>query len=280
VKRLRRTQRWFLDEVRAKSALPRAARRAAAADTVVLPSRTLSPAQRVAIYGDMYAARLHECLEVNFPVTLALVGHRRFDALGRRYVTRHPPSSWTLNRFAAQFPAFLASLDDLPRRVLVCDVAAIERAMSAAFDAPDAAPLTPADVARVPADAWPDARLVPSPSLTVLALSTHANVAVKSVLEDERKPKRLPRGPAWLAVYRKDLRVWRLDLTPPMHAALSSLARGRTLSQALRAASRADEGDTATLPARVRRWFALWVEEGVFAGVRHAGSGATKPSLP
>jgi hypothetical protein len=265
---LRATQRWFLGEVRGATALPRPPRSRVRADAVVLPSRTLSPAERVAIYGGMYAARLHECLEVDFPVTRALVGEKRFASIVRSYVTRHPPSSWTLNRLGGKLPAFLATLDDLPRRGLVRDAAAIERAMSVAFDAPDAPTLAASDLARVPADEWEDARLVPSPSLTVLALATHANLAVKSVLMDGRKPRRLPRGPTWIAVYRKDLRVWRLDLTRPMHAALSALARGRTLGQALRAASRADDGDRSTLAARVRRWFALWVEEGVFAGVR------------
>jgi hypothetical protein len=265
---LRRTQRWFLDEVRAASAMPRPRRRRAAADTVVLPSRTLSPRQRVAIYGGMYEARLLECLVVDFPVTRALLGERRFAAAVRRFLTRHPPSSWTLNRLGAKFPAFLRTQRGLPRRPLVADTATVERAMSVAFDAPDAPVVTPDDVARVPSGAWADARLVASPSLAVLSLATQANLAVNSVLADGRTPPRLPRGPSWIAVYRKDLRVWRLDLTPPMHAALSALVHGRTLAQALAAASRADDGDPATLPARVRRWFALWVEEGVFCEVR------------
>jgi hypothetical protein len=265
---LRSTQRWFLEEVRAASAVPRSPRRRAAADAIVLPSRTLSPRERVAIYGGMYEARLLECLVVDFPVTRALVGERRFATLVRRFLTRHPPSSWTLNRLGAKFPAFLRTVRGLPRRELVCDVATIERAMSVAFDAPDAPVLTAAEVSRVPSGAWADARLVPSPSLAVLSPATQANLAVKSVLQDGRTPRRLPRGPSWVAVYRKDLRVWRLDLTRPMHAALSSLARGRTLSQALAAASRADAGDPATLPARVQRWFAIWVEEGVFSEVR------------
>jgi len=266
---LRATQRWFLDEVRAESATPRSARRSRRrASSVVLPSATLTADERVAVYGRMYAARLHECIEADFPVTLALLGHRRFSKLVLRYITRRPPSSWSLNRLGAGMPAFVRTLDDLPRHALVCDVVAIERAMSAAFDAPDSKSLTPADVARVPARAWANARLVPSPSLTVLALATSANVAVKSVLENDTVPRRLAPGPTWLAVYRKDLRVWRLDLTRPMHAALSNLARGRTLAQALSAASRVDDGDPATLPDRVRRWFALWVDEGVFAAVR------------
>lgn len=267
---LRATQRWFLDEVRATSATPRPARRAPRrrAASVVLPSATLTPDERVAVYGRMYAARLHECLEVDYPVTCALLGHRRFANLALGFVTRHPPSSWTLNRLGVRMPAFVRTQDDLPRHELVCDVVAIERAMSAAFDAPDESSLTPADVARVPARAWANARLVPSKSLTVLALATPANLAVRSVLEHGVMPRRLPRGPTWIAVYRKNLRVWRLDLTRPMHAALSGLARGRTLAQALAAASRVDDGDPSTLPDRVRRWFALWVDEGVFTAVR------------
>jgi hypothetical protein len=67
-------------------------------------------------------------------------------------------------------------------------------------------------------------------------------------------------------VYRRDERVYRLDLSGPMHAALAALVRGRTLSQALAAASRAAPGGLD--PVRVRSWFAQWIEEGLFAAVR------------
>jgi len=263
---LRSTQRRFLDLVRAPSALPRRARPGdrAEARALVLPSPTRAPEEGVAIYGRMYAARLRECLAADFPVVLRLVGEERFTRLARRYVTARPPSSWTLNHLGLAFPAFLDGERALPRPALVRDVARLERAMSEAFDAEEAPPLTPEGLARTAPEAFVGLRLAPAPSLRLCALGTAANRVVTAVREGRAPPPRLPRGETFVAVYRKEHRVYRLDLTRPMHAALRALARGLSLGAALTAAARAFEGDPARLPEFVRGWFALWVAEGLF----------------
>lgn len=264
---LRATQRWFLDEVE-RAPASRRARRGPRVDAVVAPSATLGPSERVAIYRRMYIARLVEALENDFPVLVALLGHERFHRLVSRYVARHRPRSWTLNDLGVEWPGFLARERGLPRAALVRDVARVERAMSEAFDAEVPSVLRPADAARVPAGAWAGARLEPSPSLRLLALRTDANRVVSRVREGGSVPRTSPRGPAWVAVYRRDDRVWRLDLTRPMHAALSALVRGRTLAQALSAAGRALPRGREPDPRHVRAWFAQWIEEGLFAAVR------------
>lgn len=264
---LRSTQRWFLGEIERASASPRPRRRSGPrAEEIVAPSPTLAPDERVAIYGRMYAARLVEALENDFPVLVAVLGHARFHRLARRYVTHRRPSSWTLNDLGAGLPAFVARERGLPRAALVRDVARIERAMSEAFDAEVTSVLRPADVARVPAERRADVRLAPSPSLRVLALATDANRVVTRIREGGTPPRTSPRRPAWVAVYRKDDRVWRLDLTRPMHAALAALVRGRTIGEAVLAASRVFRGDPGDLARHVRTWFAQWVEDGLFAG--------------
>lgn len=256
--KLRRTQVRFLE------AATDATSAVAVAD-FVLPSKTLSPRERLDIYSRSYFARLEECLVADFPVVKALLGERRFHGLVHDYVEAHPPSSWTLARLGDEMPTFLAKRRGVSK--LVRDVARLERAMSEAFDAEVAETLSSSDVARVPTAAWAKARLVPSESLRVLAFETAANAAVVSVLEKDVVPKKLPRGPSFVAVYRKDWRVWRMNLTRPMHAALSALAGGRPLGAAVAAASRVFEGDPDELAPLVSRWFATWVEEGVFAAV-------------
>jgi putative DNA-binding protein len=264
--RLRRTQRWFLGRVSG-----RGAGGSAPAESVVLPSATLRPEERMDIYAGMYLARLEECLASDFPVTKALLGGARFSQLVRDYVAAHPPTSWTLNDLGVHLPAFVARRQGLPRAALVRDVVRLERAMSETFDAADAPALTSADIAAVPPEAWATARLVPGPSVRVLAFATQANQAVVSVREKDRVPGRLPPGPSWVVVYRKELRVWRLTLPGPMHAALAALVRGRPLAAAVRAAARADKAlgghAAAPLEERVRRAFAMWVEEGLFTRV-------------
>lgn len=265
--RLRATQRWFLDEI---SSAPGAARRVPARD-VVLPSATLSAEERVDIYRHMVAGRLIESLGADFPGVQTILGEETFARIARRYVRAHPPASWTLNHLGADFTAFLRRVRGLRRAALVRDVAAIERAMSEAFDAEDALALTREAAAAIDAAAWPAARLEPAASLRVLALRTGANPVVTALRRGRPLPRRIVAAPSWVAVYRKDLRVWRLDLTRTTHAALAALVRGRSLGAAVAAASRAHEGDPAALPALIRTAFATWIEEGLFAALRDGG---------
>ncbi len=266
--RLRAMQRWFLGEI---SSAPRAGRKGSpgiAADAVVLPSATLSADERVDIYRHMFAARLLEALAADFPGVKSLLGNAEFERVALRYIAEHPPTSWTLNDLGVHFPAFLRGVRGLPRIALVRDVAAIERAMSEAFDADDGAALKRADVAGIDAAAWPLVRLEPAPSLRVLALKTRANPVVTALRCERAVPRRTAPEASWIAVFRKDLRVWRLDLTQTTHAALSALVRGQPLGAALAAAARVHDGSPESLQIGIRAAFATWIDEGLFSAVR------------
>lgn len=262
-RRLRDVQRWFLGAVLRRAASPRSTRTDGAGD-VVAPSATLDPDERIDVHARMYLLRLEECLAADFQAVRAVLGARRFATVVRRYVTRHPPASWTLNDLGARFPGFVRRTRGLPRAALVADLAALERAMSESFDAEDVPALQPAAAAAAAVREGAGLRLAPHPSLRILALTTNANPAVTRIREDRPPPRRTVRRPSPVAVYRKDERVWRADLTVPMHAALSALAAGETVGEAVRRASAAFRGDPARLPDLVRAWFADWIGEGLF----------------
>lgn len=235
---------------------------------VVLPNARMTADERLAIYTRMYYARLHEALEQDYPALRAILGEDVFDRVMRAYVAAHPSRSYTLNDLGRRLPRFLERARGVPSRRFVADVARVERTMSEVFDAEEAAPLTPGAIAAVPPDAWAGARVVFVPAFRLLALSTRANAAVTAARQGLPLPERGARR-AWVAVYRRDYRVLRMDLTRPQFALLSSLARGRTVRAALAAAARAAGGGGAeALPAQVFGWFRDWTAEGLFRSVR------------
>jgi hypothetical protein len=267
---LRGTQEWLLDEiVRREEAPPRKAPpgRAKAA-AVIKPSWSLRPAERVEIYARMYFARLHEALGADYPVVRRIVGEDAFERLARAYVTRHPPRSYTLNHLGDRFPGFVARHEPLGEaRPLVREVARLERAMSEVFDAEAVTPLGPADLARVGVREWPRARLVPVPGLRVLSFGRPANAVVTAVRERGELPEETGPRRTFVAVYRKDDRVWRLGLDAPAYAALATLVRGGRVADAVAAAEQRWRGPEGGLEGAIRRWFAEWAAEGLFARV-------------
>lgn len=264
--RLAKLERWFDGRV----AGPWEGRRAAGpkAEAIILPNSHLSPEDRVRIYTRAYFARLFEVLQADYPALEKVVGEDAFERLAQAYVAKHPSRSYSLNPLGTKLPEFLARAARVPRRVLAVDVARVERAMAEAFDEEEAAPLSPDAVAAVPANAWAGARLVPVPSFRLLALRTRANAAVSAARQDLPMPDLRARA-TWAIVYRRDYRVFRLDLTEPQFALLSALARGRTVRAALAAALKAaGRREAATLPGKVFGWFRTWTEEGLFAEIR------------
>jgi hypothetical protein len=269
---LDRIQRWMQAVIVDPGSLAGALASAAAAaeipagrlEEVVRPSWSLSAAERVEIYHDMYLMRMVEALEADYPALRHLLGAARFAGLVRDYVGRHPSRSYTLNRLGDHLPLDLRERSGLPHAAFLGDLAAAELAITEVFDADETEVLQADALAAVPAEAWPGVRLRPVAAFRLLALEH----AVTPHLEAARRgtpPPPPARRRSWLAVVRRDLAVVRLDLERAEYRALSALAAGAPVATALAAAGRAARGRAGE--AAVAHWFRRWFAAGMFAAV-------------
>ncbi len=273
--RLQDLQRWFQAQIvvphERGAAAARRLRPAAAA--VVLPSASLAPDERVAIYSRMVLTRLHEALAEDFAAVAAVLGRPAFARLVKAYLARHPSRHPSLTMLGRSLPRFLAAgaagpgaEPRIPRRALAADLARLELAMIEVFHAPECRALTGEQLAGVPLAAWPAARLRPIPAFAVLELAHDGNAVVTAVRERRPLPP-LRRRRSYVLVWRRGDVVWRQDVDAPRFALLDALARGRTVRRALAAAAAAFPGDPADLTPRVFEWFERWTAEGLFASV-------------
>lgn len=269
--RLRELQVWMQERIAGPNQLPATAVvTEAETAAVVKPSTRLTTAQRLTIYTEIYAVRLFEVMGDDFPTTRRLAGDGQWSDIVRGYLTAYPSRSWTLNQLGSHFAVYLAARDDLPRHALLADVARIERAMTEVFDAPDGPVLTAEQVAAVAPDAWTEAVLEPQRAFQLHAFDFAVNPILSAVREDTPMPPLDP-SPSWAAIYRKDLRSWRRNLTEPMFAALRALALGKPIPAALESAAAAWDGPDEALEGAVFAWFQEWIAEGLFARVRLPG---------
>ena len=104
------------------------------------------------------------------------------------------------------------------------------------------------------------------PGFQLLALDYPVNAYVTAVRQNKPLPT-LRKRKSWIAVYRKKYVVTRLDLAEPAYAALAVLAAGKTVAQAVTAATRRWKGPPAQLQNRLRYWFGGWTTEGFFASL-------------
>ena len=246
--------------VRSREARALVAEAARELESVVLPSKSLSSAERLGIYAHMYYARLIEVMQGEYPATRQILGADAFAESCRRFVVKNPSRTRTLNSLSAKFPDFLArSLPPSGRHGLAVDVARIERAMEDVFDAPRSEPMTAAEFAAI----GPDAKLRVNPALRFLKLRYPANAYMTAQRRGERP--RIPRPRETHAiVFRRGYQVFRRDQEAEQVKLLQALVAGRPLAAAVRASigSRAASADR--VAERLGKWFEEWAGAQLF----------------
>jgi hypothetical protein len=189
-----------------------------------------------------------------------------FEALCREYIARHPSTGPSLNAFGRHMAELCAARAN-PWAAFAADLARLEWAIVEVIHAPSTAPLSLADLANVPTDAWGSARLESTPALRLLRSEFPVNSYYQAT-RDGMNPEIPSSTPSSTAVYRSGPTVWRMTLTSTMFELLSRLTSGATLADALESttASISDESDEVAA-SRVMGWFREWVSSGLFSRV-------------
>ena len=231
---------------------------------VVLPSHSLTAAERVGVYHGMYLMRMEEALATDYPVIKHFLGDDAFDELVTDYVGRYPSRSYTLNRLGDHLPQFLADRQDWSQSGFLADLARLELAMTEVFDEEETPVLSGEDLEAVPLEVWEVARLRPVAALRLLEFEHVVDPHLTAFHRERPCPKPM-RRPSWVVVYRRNYSVSRLELSRLEHELFRALVDGAPLGEALAAAVAGK--DSARQQARVFRWFRSWIREGLFSGV-------------
>ncbi len=258
-KSLRDEQLWMV------AAITGAEVDAADVDRFITPSAKMKPAERLDVYRTGYIARLVECLEDDYPVLAKSLGEEGFFSLCEAYVARHPSTSPNLNYFGRHMAALLRDRGDAFRS----ELAQLEWSLVEVIHAELSPPLDLTELKSRRIEAWESARFAKSDAVRLFRFEHPVNAYFQAVRVDDESPELPKPSPSAVAVYRKDLTVWRMNLTPPMVRILAPLFDGATFGEAL-ARLEADETDEAALADAAQNlmvWFREWVDGGFFASV-------------
>lgn len=194
------------------------------------------------IYRNTIATSLIQTLAERYPVTRRLIGDESFAAMARLYTVHNPPRSPVLVDYGDTFPQFIRSLGRMPSIEYLADISDLERSLSRAYHAADAAPLAVDAFAHLRPDFLEDLVVSFHPSAS-LVTSRFPVVSIWEANrgEDEGKFVTLWAAEAALVARPDDeVRIWLLPSGG--HAFLANLMKGATLAEATRVAA-ADEPD-------------------------------------
>lgn len=215
----------------------------------------------LATYQNNYRTQLVLCLKASYPHLLAWLGEDAFVEAAIQHIDRHPPSSWTLDAYGANFADTLHAL--YPHNPDLQELAWIEWNLAEAFVARDAAAVALDQLASID---WDTAQLRLSPSLRLHAATTNA-AAIWSALEagSAAPEAEMLDAPAGIIVWRRDFACQLRQVDAIEYAALQSLredGRFSALCDALVGQLGEEEGVN-----RAGNLLAGWLAAGVVANV-------------
>ena len=237
-------------------------------ERVLLPSPTLSPAERIGVYQEMYPLRMHDALAADYPGLEHFLGER-FHSFVVAYTAAHPSKGYTLNRLGDHVPGFLARQRRFAPRPFLVDLARLELALTEGFDERELAPIDAAAIESIPQARLARSGLVTVPSLRLVEVEWNVDAYLDSLRDDRHDHPKPRRQHAFILVFRRKYSIYRLPVSAAAFEVIKDIAAGRSLSLVVqRSLSR--RGNRKASPDDFARWFRHWTSEGIFAGVKRA----------
>jgi hypothetical protein len=232
---------------------------------------------RLGVYRHAYRARLAEALADNFEILARAMGDEAFAALADAYITAHPSTHPSIRWFGHRLAEFMAaSIDageDLVPHPAFVDLARMDWALRAAFDAADAGALGRETLAGWAPQDFAALRLAAHPSVQQVRLDWAIEAAWRALREHDPDSGTEPALPApeeqphTLLVWRRGLEtLWR-SVEPAEASLLEGLAAGESFGELCERAA-AIEDDAMDPAQRAAGTLAQWLDEGLISQLR------------
>jgi hypothetical protein len=196
-----------------------------AAEDLFVGSTELDAASRIGIYADMFVWRQLDCLRDDFPKLATVMGDEAFDALATAYLAEHPSRDPSLAKLGQHLPGFLVR--HAGERADLADLATLEWARTEVFDERDARVAAPIVLAEL-ASSGGAMKLIPA--LRMLRLA-HDVARVWQVVEDDQPVPQAQPTRNLVVVWRKDFKVFHVQLQAAEASALERAAAGESLGE-------------------------------------------------
>lgn len=229
----------------------------------IKPSETLTQLERIGLYRSMYILRLVDVLKIDFPSIAYFLGEKGYRRFVENYLQVYPSQSYNLNNLSYDVPNFIKASTNLRRKDFLYELASLELMLSHIFNLEETPVLTKEDIAKVSPEIWETARIVPIKAFHLFAFHYNINDYLEAVQNDE-KPPRIRNVNTWVAVYRRDYKLWRLPLSEDAYNMLKDIVDGKPLGDAIFNTIEKSGETQEVLQKKVFNWFQEWVAEGFF----------------
>lgn len=237
--------------------------------STVIATSAAGVEERLNVYAHAYRARLKEVLRNDFPGLISLSTAETFEEIASSYIDAVPSRHANVRWYGDGFANFLHSDARWSTQRALAEMAAFEWNLGLAFDAKTQPCIEVAQLAAVPAEAWPSLRLTLGKSLRRMSL--HWNVASirRAVDLGETTPaSAMLETPAPWIIWRKGVGVRHRRLEDDEAAALDIVDRAGSFTEICEALLEWHALDAVAM--RAASLLRHWVEDEWIAGISSA----------
>lgn len=219
------------------------------------------------VYVSGYRQRLFDVTASDFPVLRTYLGDDRLDYILRDFVNHVPSSSFDAAKYPAQFPAFLRQhpqSDDI-----AFEISLLENAVAQLYHGPETPALEANHLRSLSPEELMDATLSLRTSLELFSFNHQINDFYSAVIN--QKTLAVPvQEKSFLAVFRHDDILWRLEIEQDEYALLCDLRAGKKIGDALDALTQKKPDYEDFLEKNFPNWFARWIANGLLTYAPHS----------
>lgn len=218
------------------------------ADVWIRSKENFVPAAQLAVYINAYRYRLYDVTVEDYPVLKNYLGDNAFDQLVKDFVNTAHSAHFNVGRYAAQLPNFVEA-------GFAREIAILENAIAQLTDPAETTALEAKHLEGLTPEALIEMQLYPREALQLFAFEYPVNEYYRLAME-EKKPATPAPEKTFIAVFRHDDVVWRMDIDASEYELLSALFAGATVGEAL---SKFDD----SIETKLSEYFSRWIRNGL-----------------
>ncbi len=226
-----------------------------APDAWIRSKEKFAPAEQLAVYVNAYRFRLMDVTAEDYPVLKYYLGAAAFDCLMDDFVHATASQHFNVARYTAQLPDFLAT--HAVGDAFACELAVLENAMAQLLDAAETVALEPAHLVGMTPETLMQTRLYPRAALQLFAFDYPVNRYFIDVKE-EAAPVPPTLQATFVAVFRHEDVMWRMELAADEYQLLTKLFAGMLIGDAL---AQVEE----SAAAKLSEYFSRWMRNGMLS---------------
>lgn len=214
-----------------------------------------APHEQLAVYANAYRYRLYDVVAEDYPVLQHYLTAQPFSQLIWAFVETVLPDHFNIGRFALKLSAFIQkTLADDTFAHALCQ---LETTVAQMTDPIETEALDDTHLQGLTAEGILDLRLYPRQALRLMQFDSQVNAYYQAVMDGETEV--VPsQQPLYLAVFRHEDVVWRMELESQEFELLTQLFGGATVGEAL---AGLDDSESQSITG----YFAKWMRNGLLA---------------